>query len=294
MSPGRSRSSVPLGPFTVTWRPTMVTSTPLGTGMGVSPIRDSSSLPSPHVAEDLAAHAALARLAVGHEPPGWSRGRPRRGHRGLAGPGRTWRTPQAGLRTPGAGRRWQRCALGRVLHPDVSTRPGRSAGGSTLAAVDVALLLEDARARASFRLERRHAHRRRASRRWRCGCASACRRSGSVMVIGRPPHQLALVTPGTSPACTSSRRQMRHRPNLRYTGSAAGRTRWQRRVRPHLELALALLLLRSAPSWPSGLCSLTPEREAEGVERGLCVPRSSLSRGRHDRDVHAAGASTLS
>ncbi|GAA4870221.1 hypothetical protein GCM10025788_04530 [Serinicoccus chungangensis] len=30
-----------------------------------------------------------------------------------------------------------------------------------------------------------------------------------------PPHQLDLVTPGSSPACAISRRQIRHRPNLR-------------------------------------------------------------------------------
>ena len=38
---------------------------------------------------------------------------------------------------------------------------------------------------------------------------------GSVIVIRRLLHQLAFVTPGISPACTSSRRQMRHSLNLR-------------------------------------------------------------------------------
>jgi hypothetical protein len=37
---GASCSSVPRGPFTVTCRPSIVTSTPLGTGMGILPIRD--------------------------------------------------------------------------------------------------------------------------------------------------------------------------------------------------------------------------------------------------------------
>src|SRR5688500_9147634 len=65
ISPGMSRSRVPFGPFTVSWRPAIVTSTPLGTGMGDLPIR---LMTSPHEAEDLAAHVALARFAVGHEP----------------------------------------------------------------------------------------------------------------------------------------------------------------------------------------------------------------------------------
>jgi len=36
---------------------------------------------------------------------------------------------------------------------------------------------------------------------------------GSVMVMA--VYQLAFVTPGTSPACTMTRKQMRHSPNLR-------------------------------------------------------------------------------
>jgi hypothetical protein len=36
---------------------------------------------------------------------------------------------------------------------------------------------------------------------------------GSVMVMAA--YQLAFVTPGTSPACTMTRKQMRHSPNLR-------------------------------------------------------------------------------
>src|SRR5207248_4102233 len=64
MSSGASCSSSPFGPFTTTRRPSIVTSTPFGMGIGFLPIRD---IRSPHLAEDLAAHAALARLAVGHE-----------------------------------------------------------------------------------------------------------------------------------------------------------------------------------------------------------------------------------
>jgi hypothetical protein len=48
---------------------------------------------------------------------------------------------------------------------------------------------------------------------------------GSVIVMAA--YQLAFVTPGTSPACTMTRRQMRQSPNLRYT--AFGRPhRWHR------------------------------------------------------------------
>ena len=67
MAPGMTRDRVPLGPFTVTVRSAMVTSTPLGTVMGALPMRDTVLASSPDEAQDLAAHAALARLAVGHE-----------------------------------------------------------------------------------------------------------------------------------------------------------------------------------------------------------------------------------
>ena len=39
------RLKVPRGPFTVTWRPLMVTSTPAGMTTGVRPIRDIAALP---------------------------------------------------------------------------------------------------------------------------------------------------------------------------------------------------------------------------------------------------------
>src|SRR3954468_10947440 len=65
MGSGTVRERVPFGPFTLTVPAPIVTSTPEGTGMGERPTRDISS--SPHVAEDLAAHATLARLTVGHE-----------------------------------------------------------------------------------------------------------------------------------------------------------------------------------------------------------------------------------
>src|SRR5690606_33058600 len=59
-----SHSSVPLGPFTLTVEPSMVTSTPLGIGMGALPIRDMSGLPD--VTEHFAADLATPGLTAGH------------------------------------------------------------------------------------------------------------------------------------------------------------------------------------------------------------------------------------
>src|SRR5690349_19640735 len=65
-----SRVRVPLGPLTETLRPSIVTSTPAGTRTGCLPIRDMSSIPSPRVGEDFAAHAASCRLTVGEQARG--------------------------------------------------------------------------------------------------------------------------------------------------------------------------------------------------------------------------------
>src|SRR5215471_10623002 len=62
-----SRLSSPFGPLTWTWRPLMVTSTPLGMAIGSRPIRDmAGSLPD--VGEDFPAYAILLGLLVGHQP----------------------------------------------------------------------------------------------------------------------------------------------------------------------------------------------------------------------------------
>src|SRR3954453_8871357 len=60
-------SSVPFGPLTDTFWPSMVTSTPAGTTTGFFPIRDIASSPSPHGGEDSAAHALSCRLTVGEQ-----------------------------------------------------------------------------------------------------------------------------------------------------------------------------------------------------------------------------------
>src|SRR5215475_12773007 len=58
--------NVPFGPFTVTSRPLIDTSTPEGTVTGIRPIRDIGT-PLPDVGEDFPAHALLLGLPVGHQ-----------------------------------------------------------------------------------------------------------------------------------------------------------------------------------------------------------------------------------
>src|SRR3954451_15289156 len=58
-------SSWPFGPFTRTSSGSIVTSTPLGTGMGCFPIRLIDR--SPHVCDDFAAHSCVARLVPHHD-----------------------------------------------------------------------------------------------------------------------------------------------------------------------------------------------------------------------------------
>src|SRR5262245_65991726 len=59
------RTIVPSGPFTWIFCASMLTSTPLGNATGFLAMRD-MSVSSGHDAEDLAADAGRARLAVGH------------------------------------------------------------------------------------------------------------------------------------------------------------------------------------------------------------------------------------
>src|SRR6476660_8491883 len=66
MSGCSSRLRVPLGPLTVTCRPSMVTSTFDGTGMGRRPMRDMSSC-LPDEREAFAAQLRLSRLLAGHD-----------------------------------------------------------------------------------------------------------------------------------------------------------------------------------------------------------------------------------
>src|SRR5918994_7300574 len=66
MSGCRARLRVPLGPLTVTWRPSIVTSTAEGTGMGSRPMRD-MVYRLPDEREDFAAQLRLTRLLAGHD-----------------------------------------------------------------------------------------------------------------------------------------------------------------------------------------------------------------------------------
>src|SRR4051795_10947571 len=61
--------SVPFGPFTVMSAPSIVTSTPDGTGMGMRPIRDMSQ-PLPDVGENFSAYSTLGGLPVGQQTGG--------------------------------------------------------------------------------------------------------------------------------------------------------------------------------------------------------------------------------
>src|SRR6266850_4321463 len=68
--------TLPFGPCTSTLPDTILTLTPLGSGIGFLPIRDIVLIPglrpglcSPHVAKDFAADAGLARRAAGHHAP---------------------------------------------------------------------------------------------------------------------------------------------------------------------------------------------------------------------------------
>src|SRR5215831_13749359 len=69
MGSATSSESFPLGPVTVTSRPSMVTSTPPGIVTGIRPIRD-IAVSSPDVGEDFPAYATLDRLLVGHQAAG--------------------------------------------------------------------------------------------------------------------------------------------------------------------------------------------------------------------------------
>src|SRR5262249_61714744 len=68
---GSRCDSSPLGPLTLTVWPSMVISTPAGTGIALRPIRDiTTGLPLPHEGEDFPANAPLAGLPVGEQSLG--------------------------------------------------------------------------------------------------------------------------------------------------------------------------------------------------------------------------------
>src|SRR5690606_12996691 len=155
MSPGSSRARAPFGPLTATERPSMVTSTPLGTGMGALPMRDMlATPPSPDVAEDLAADATLARLTVGHEPlaGGHDCDTEAAEHPGDAiGLGVDTKTRLRDALDPGD----HALALGRVLHVDSEGLAGLALALDHAVAGDEAFLVKHLR-EGFLQLRRRH------------------------------------------------------------------------------------------------------------------------------------------
>src|SRR5690606_2864137 len=145
---------VPLGPFTVTVWPSMVTSTPAGTVTGSFPMRDMSSTPSPDVGEDFPAHAVLLRLLVGLQA---ARRRDDRDAEAAQDPGQVVVLgvhPQTGLRhAPEAGD--AALAVAPVLQLDDQVLA--DLGVLHVVGGDVTLLLEDLRDR-DLELRVRHDH----------------------------------------------------------------------------------------------------------------------------------------
>src|SRR6185295_11789638 len=112
--------------------------------------------------------------------------------------------------------------------------------------------------------------------------------TGSVRFIPCSPYQLALRTPGISPLRASSRKQIRHRPNLRSTARDRPQ-RWQRRTVRTLNLGVRLARsIQQVFAIYSPLCRalrrLTAERPAELPQQRQ---GEVIAPGRgHDRDVH--------
>src|SRR5215469_12941980 len=250
MGSASSIESWPLGPLTVTWRPLIVTSTPLGMVTGSRPIRDMRS-PLPDVGEDFPAHAAPDRLLVGQQA---TRG-------GDDGDAQSAKHPRQIVLfrvhpEPGLGHALEpgdRALTGRpVLERDHQVLADLGVGYGPFA--DVALLLEDlgdvnldlgighaygvlicrigvtqTGQHVCDRVGHRHGlvalltvvsssdlRRGRwapAAPRLVVGAALACARV--ALVTGG--YQLDFVMPGSSPRCAMVRKQIRHSPNRRYT-----------------------------------------------------------------------------
>src|SRR5213592_3878427 len=153
MSGGNERDSEPRGPLTVISRPPRATSTPDGMLIGDRPTRD---IRSPHVTEDLAADAALARLAVGHEALAGGQDGDAEAAEHAGEPVGLDVHAQTRLRHP-AQSRDARHALRRVLHRHLERATRTRRVVVHLVARDVALALEDGGQRL-LELRRGHAH----------------------------------------------------------------------------------------------------------------------------------------
>src|ERR671933_1204594 len=137
--------SSPLGPLTVTCRPSIATSTPPGTGMGSLPMRDmllllSRDPGSPDEGEDFPAHALLVGLPVGEQARGRRQDRDAEAAQHAGQVGGLGVHPQAGLADAAdAGDR--ALPVGAVLQVDRQALAGR--GVRDRPGGDVALLLQD-------------------------------------------------------------------------------------------------------------------------------------------------------
>src|SRR3954453_2123434 len=230
-------SSWPPGPATRTTSGSIVTVTVSGTGMGFLPIR---LMPSPDLGDHFAPHAGAPRLVAGHDAARRrDDGRPHATldladarRRRVVALARARDAPQA---------RDRRAAVVGVLQADGDQLAGMVLGGRhDLEGVDVALFAQDPR---HLALELGRGDLDRLVRGVdRVADAREEIRDGVGHGHGlrkRSNYQLLLVIPGMNPPCASSRRQIRHKPNLRYTA----RGRPQRR---HLLYSRVLYLLGRA------------------------------------------------
>src|SRR5215212_5069435 len=229
---------VPLGPLTVTRRSSMATSTPDGTAMGSLPMRDMlvlsfAVLGLPDVGEDFPTHALLVRLAVGQQALARRDDRDAESAEHLRKTGVLGVHAQAWLADP-ADARDGALPVAAVLERDRQGLPdSRLAVVAVVGDVvrsDVALLLEDlGDALLQLAVGHRHfvvvrlvgvaqtgehvcdrvSHRHGREALSRCGFRTGFPAGPSASCCRLVGYQLALVTPGSSPRCAISRRQMR-------------------------------------------------------------------------------------
>src|SRR5690606_10221872 len=151
---GLSRcTSEPWGPLTDTSPWPSLISTPFGTAIGMRPIRDISNSLG-HVADDLAAHAGGARMAIGHHA---TRGGDDRHPEAVHDLGQGVTTPidaQAGARHPLEALDHRAACVVAELDLELALGTVRL----DLVVLDVAFVLEDLGDR-DFQFRRRHRHR---------------------------------------------------------------------------------------------------------------------------------------
>src|SRR5216683_2977769 len=240
ISAGSVRSSLPFGPSTATFPGASVTFTLLGTWIGSFPIRDNFFLylsELPDVREDFAAKALAGGLPAAHYTLGGAEDGDAETSEDPRDLGLARVDAQSGAADPLHAR--DHAGAVRAGLEDDTHRLRRSVGLHVVAR-DVALVLQDA---GDLELQAR----RRdldlgvprgvgvADARQHVGdrVADDSRRGlldglGGCLGDCCSHHQLAFVTPGTRPSEASSRKQMRHMPNLRR--NARGRPQMRQRL----------------------------------------------------------------